>query len=367
MTREKLQLDAKIKWYNSNCKGTVAYATGTGKSKIAVDIVSENKDWKNVYLIVPTEKLRDENWKEEFKKWKHLSDYSKIKRLCYASIDKVEDSEEIDLVIADEFHNITEHNSSFFKKNKVKRILALTATPPDDKIKLEIFNKYAPVIATYTIDQGVKDGIIAPYEITVIECRLDDKEKYVKAGTKEKPFYTTEQKHYEYLSKSILMLQYSKKKEVAKWKILERMRFIYNLRSKTELAKKLKDKFLKDKKSLIFCGSINQAEELSPYTFHSKTSDKNLNKLIKGSINELASVECLNEGVNIPSMEAALIVQLNSKEKDAIQRIGRLLRFREGHLAKIYILVVTNTVDENWAKKALQGFSNITYVNYKNI
>jgi hypothetical protein len=45
-------------------------ATGSGKSKVAIDLLKhynpQGSKYDNV-LVVPTEKLRDENWKEEFK------------------------------------------------------------------------------------------------------------------------------------------------------------------------------------------------------------------------------------------------------------------------------------------------------------
>lgn len=368
MIREKIQESNKLIWYNNNCKGTLALATGTGKSKIAVDVVKENKEWKTIFLVVPTEKLRDENWKDEFKKWNASKDYYRIERICYASMAKTIVDETIDLVILDEAHNLTEANSIFFKNNKIERILGLTATPPEDEIKKVIFKEYCPVLSVYSLDEGVKDGIIAPYEIVVIECRLDNEDKYIKGGSKDKPFLTTEQKHYEYLSKKILQLQFARKPEIAKWAILERMRFIYKLKSKTKVAKSIVENLIKDDRSLIFCGGIEQAEELCKYTFHSKSSDKWLNQFIKGKINHLSSIRCLNEGMNIPLLESALIVQINSKEKDIVQRIGRIVRMREGHLARIYVLSVINTVDEVWTKKALSQFNplNITYSSYKN-
>ena len=41
-------------------------------------------------------------------------------------------------------------------------------------------------------------------------------------------------------------------------------------------------KSLSDKRLLLFCGSINQAEDLYPNTFHSKSSDKGLQNLLMG-------------------------------------------------------------------------------------
>ena len=63
--QDKIQNEVEKLWYENNCKGTALLATGSGKSKIFVNIVSKEK--KKSLLVVPTEKLRDRNWKEEFK------------------------------------------------------------------------------------------------------------------------------------------------------------------------------------------------------------------------------------------------------------------------------------------------------------
>ena len=46
----------------------------------------------------------------------------------------------------------------------------------------------------------------------------------------------------------------------------------------------------------------------------------------------------------------------------------RSLVLQDGYVATIYILVVRNTVDEDWLKKVLQNFNNenIEYISSKN-
>ena len=46
----------------------------------------------------------------------------------------------------------------------------------------------------------------------------------------------------------------------------------------------------------------------------------------------------------------------------------RSLVLQEGYVATIYILVVRNTVDEDWLKKVLQYFDikNVEYISSKN-
>jgi ERCC4-related helicase len=67
----------------------------------------------------------------------------------------------------------------------------------------------------------------------------------------------------------------------------------------------------------------------------------------------------VNEGTNIPNLDEALIIQISAQELHLIQRIGRVIRVREGHLGKIYIICVRGTQDEVWLKSALKGISNI--------
>lgn len=338
--------------------------TGSGKSRVSI-MAAKALKVKNVCLIVPTIKLRDSNWKDEFIKWNAKTYYDKIERYCYASIAKVKDKE-YDLVICDEIHNITKNNIIFFENNNIERIIGLTATPPEDDIKFELLNSIAPVGHVYTLAEGVADGVVAPYEINVVETRLNNKNKTIKAGKKPNFYYITERKKYEDLSKLINVLRYSNKDPL--WATMARMRFIYNLQSKTDLAKTiLKDHIDKDLKTIIFCGSIKQAEELCKHRYHSKTSDKDLEDFIDGKINRLSCVKAINEGLNIPMIDVALIVQANSKEKDLIQRIGRIVRLRDNHKALIWMLSVVDTQDEKWVDNALTTFDNITYINSKNL
>ena len=46
----------------------------------------------------------------------------------------------------------------------------------------------------------------------------------------------------------------------------------------------------------------------------------------------------------------------------------RSLVLQEGYVATIYLLVVRNTVDEDWSKKVLQDFDikNVEYISSKN-
>jgi len=359
--RSKVQREAEEALGANNCWGAVIMATGTGKSKVGVDVSSKLTDVKfnpKMLLAVPTEKLRDENWKEEYQKWGKGDIYDKLVRTCYASLNKFED-EEFELVMLDEGHNITEENSQFFKKNKVNHVVLFTATEPRNFIKKEILkNLGIHPVYELTVDEAVKLGLVAPYDITVITTHLNNVDKYIESGNKKSRFYQTEKEKYTYLSKLCAS-------RPGKVNYLKRMRFIYNLRSKTEAAKAILENVIpKDYRTLIFCGSIDQADQLCVNSFHSKTDDWSFNMFKEGVVDKLSCVDALNEGHNISDLDCAFIVQTNSSDLDLIQRIGRVIRFRPGHQAKIIILCTEDTVDLSWIKKATAKLnaSNIRFV-----
>lgn len=394
--KSKVQKEAEQAFYANNNWGAVLAATGSGKSKIAIDIaidtVRKAGDKARILISVPTEKLRDVNWLDEFTKWdaSYIWEHN-VERCCYASLNKYE-GETFDLVILDEGHNITENNALFFKQNTVKSCLLLTATKPRDNIKIGILTslKILPVYEL-GLDESVKLGLVAPYDITVVTMFLDTTDKYIKAGNKKNTFYNTEKAQYNYLSSSVLAAP-------SKEGFLRRMRFIYDLRSKTEAAKLILEHVIpKELKTLIFCGSKKQAIQVCERRFFSKPTytkkkgsvltpavierevqkmkeytevlahwegDAAYNDFKEGKINRMSCVNALNEGENIEGLDVAFIVQLNSNDLHLIQRIGRTVRYRPGHIAKIIILCVIDTVEKDWVSKATEKLncSNIRYI-----
>jgi superfamily II DNA or RNA helicase len=369
--REKVQNEA-IQAVVDNNGGMVAMATGSGKSRVAVELAKIYiKPYDHGALLVPTEKLRDENWKEEFAKWDcHL--WEDFERLCYASASKIGENV-YDFVILDEGHNITELASEFFRDNQIKRTVLLTATPPSDPIKVEILRRLSiKLVYELTLDQAVRLGFVAPYKITVITVPLDNVTKNIPGGNKANPFMTTEAACYAYWNKRVQACfgdQTPQGKAKMKFAILGRMQFIYKIPSKTQVIKFLLDKVIpKEDRTLIFCGNIEQAEQVCPTFYHSKSSSVAYDAFKNEEINRLSCVKAVNEGHNFPGVDSGIIGQLNSKEKDLVQRIGRLIRFRPGHEAHLYIVISESTQDEKWLENAIENLdqSKVEYVRIDN-
>lgn len=90
--RDDIQKQAKEAFLRTNKKACILMGTGIGKSKVAIDIIEELRDQDpqgrmlhtqvdEVLLLVSSERLRDNDWKENFVKFG--ADWSVIVPECY--------------------------------------------------------------------------------------------------------------------------------------------------------------------------------------------------------------------------------------------------------------------------------------------
>jgi superfamily II DNA or RNA helicase len=362
LIQDRAQSEAIQAFKANNYLGCIFMATGSGKSKIAITMSNQivtHEGEPKILLVVPTTKLRDENWKDEYYKWGlgHIWEKN-VTTCCYTSLFKYE-GQTFDLVILDEGHNITPNNAEFFSNSVVRSCVLLTATKPTDQAKVLTLQKIGlKSVFELSLDECVTLGLVSPYDVYVITMPLNHTDKYIRAGGKKTKWDTTERLQYQYLS-----IQCSN--APSKVNYLKRMRFIYDLKSKTEVARLVLQHVIpKHLRTIIFCGSTDQADKVCEWRYHNKTNDKDYIRFKAGIIDRMSCVNAVNEGHNIPMLDVAFIVQLNSKELDLFQRIGRFLRYRPKHRGKIIILITGDTVEKEWWYKASQNINpdNITMI-----
>lgn len=371
-----IQNDALQFWVDNGYRSIIEGATGVGKTRIAVLAAKrelESNPKAVIYIGVPTETLRDTTWPAEFVKWGCEDIIGKVTLVCHVSMEKVF-AGEIDLFIWDECHHVTPSNSIFFTNNKVYKMLFLTATVPkakkygtgaDKKITL---TGLCPTRYVVTLEQAIFLNLIANFKVKVMLFDLDKSDMYVSGGTKARPTKTTEAAHYAYLTKMIQKCMYGARKNpgaMFSW-VQKRSQLLFNLKSKKTLAKKTMGLMISpENRTLIFCGSIEQSIELcGENIFNSKTDSTYLSKFQAKEINHLGVVNALDEGENVNDLDQSLIIQLNSNERSVIQRIGRTVRWREGHEALIVVLVAKGTADEKWYKSAFENFDKSRITEY---
>lgn len=358
--RDELQKQARDAWYKNGCRGTISGSVGFGKTWVAIDI--HNELWFSglkTLLVTPTIVLHEVNWKTEYEKAQCEVLYHTLDRACYVSLFKYNPND-YDLIILDEAHSISKANYEeflrFINPEKTK-VLALTGTPPKKGQKKDWFDACFPVVFSSDINSSADSGIVNEFVVNVLLVDLDNHKKNIAAGSKTKPFMTTERGSYDYWTHKVETAIYRGTQKDVQWMSLSRKRFLENLESRMTWAKKIRDSFLKSKKSIIFAPTIEKAKLLCKDAIHSKVNGAQLLEDFKNDkIKMLSSVRMLNEGVTLPNLEAGLICKLDSTDKTVFQQIGRLLRNPNG-VSQIYIIVYRDTVEHRYLNQALQSIS----------
>jgi len=375
------QEEAKSKWLLTGI-GCIEACTGFGKSKPAIEIIDHLRhEWLSqfqrnlqVLLVTPTEEMRDGNWPEEFAKWNVSME--NIKFIAYASLSK-QDLSKFDLIVFDEYHRTTLGNLRNLKDAMdcaKLQVLGLSATLPtkawsdDDQERLMLLKTLCPTVYKLSLDDGIDYGLVSDFEMHVLKFNLDTVKLDYTGGTKLKPFKQTEKARYAWLTKKVqyamIQVQQDPKKKGFEFKAIgERVQFIYGMNSKMRLAKAcLKNLNINGKRTLVFAGSIEHANELcGDAVYHSESTREALDRFQNRESDLLGSVKAMDEGMNLLEPDNGLIMQVTSVERSLYQRCGRLLRKRYDnlqHKATIVVLVAMGTVDEQWFNRASQNLES---------
>lgn len=83
-----------------------------------------------------------------------------------------------------------------------------------------------------------------------------------------------------------------------------------------------------------------------------------LERFRRGELRALVSARVLNEGIDVPDAEVAVVVGGTQGEREHVQRIGRLLRPAEGKSAVVYELVMRGTTEVLQARRRRVGLAS---------
>lgn len=319
-----------------------------GKIFTTINILEKLDDDINILIAYPDLKIKSA-WEEDFKKRKYKN--QNITYTTHLSIKK-HTAGFYDLVILDEIHLLSEAQIEAVKELQCVSVLGLTGTLSSHTEEILGLELKLPVLATYSIDQAIKEGVITDYEITVVGIPLDNKRKNDYKGKLK-----TEKQQFD--SYGYVIDQLERKGQNTMFLRLARMRVIQNSLAKMEKTKALLARH-KDERVLVFCGLTSIADGLGIPVYHSKAGDKDVfEDFANGDGNHLAVVKIGNTGVTYKPLNRVIINYFDSNAENLAQKINRCMAMEYNtpdKKAHIYIVCTVEDVERKWLKKALEFF-----------
>jgi superfamily II DNA or RNA helicase len=85
--------------------------------------------------------------------------------------------------------------------------------------------------------------------------------------------------------------------------------------------------------------------------------DEALDRFRRGELRALVSARVLNEGIDVPSADVAVIAGGSLGTREHVQRVGRLLRPAPGKRALVYELVVRDSLEVGRSRERRKGLA----------
>ena len=385
--KNKEQKKALNAWAKGGYNGSIIAGTGFGKSRCGVLAVchiidkvydNEPKCEPRALILVPTVQLQDQ-FKEEIIKWGKESYLMHIEIMCYQSAYKLVDKD-FDIVVCDEVHlGLSPKYRKFFENNTYNSLLCMTATlPEEEEYKLKLY-ELAPVDYQITIDRCVELGLVSPYEINCIPVELTDIEQadYKKVNNKF-VYWKYQLGNFDAFNEAKRVLADSSAAPEMKQAAAQ---FYACIRARKKIVDFASQKIYAlqklvvnnpEEKILVFGGAnaftdqLAEATETLSTVYHSGKTKKQKEQAIKdfktGTKTILCSTKALNQGFDVPDAGIGVICGLTSKSLSMVQRVGRLIRFQEDKIGKIYILYVKDSQEEKWLNSSVKNLKNVKWL-----
>lgn len=347
--------------------GRLLLSIRIGKTKVAIDLIKREKP-ESILWVTPSSELADKDIPSEFETWKAKRFIQKLTTVTWKSLPKMKGH--YDIIILDEEQFITELNSKVLLDGTLtwKSLISMTGSATQRVEKNDIYKQLnLKVLYEVPLIEAVDMGLLANYKINVITVPMSNKTDMEMKFKTRTSFTTSERKNYEYLSRQVRGAMITNSKSL-KFHILKRMRAIKNSPSKDKVAQYLMNN-LKGRK-LFFSATIDQAERLSQYTYHSKTDNKDLQKFLKGDINTIAMVNAGGTGFTYKNLDHLVLVQADSNKNGLTgQKIGRTLLKQKNYKATVWIICLSETKDADWVESTLRIFheDKIEYISFSNL
>ncbi|MVW64167.1 DEAD/DEAH box helicase [Massilia sp. NEAU-DD11] len=398
------QQEALKAWQANRYRGILAMATGTGKTRTAIEAVRkfrQNVPNGAVVVTVPYQNLalqwiealrehgmevcavfaNSQDWVKQVQNNLLAAQLGPADMPCFVCVNNTFKSDRFQellallddaveknhLLIVDECHhfNSPEHIAKLPVHFKFR--LGLSATPYDQFAQHYLDTYFGQIVFEFSLARAIDEGFLTPYRYHILPVRLDEQETAV----------------YEDLTRKIVQIAGSEEtltpENLAKVQplLLKRARLVGACRDKLTVLRDHLERTGRQSFTLFYCGdgsvdddeggSARQVERVSGllhdvgWSSARITADESLTqreallvKLKEQRLDAIVSIKVLDEGIDIPDCRSAYLLASQTSDRQGIQRRGRVLRKAEGKdKAELYDFVVLGGVGHSSAMKSL--------------
>jgi superfamily II DNA or RNA helicase len=361
------QREALAAWRRADLRGVVVLPTGAGKTAVAVRAVE--RVGRSTLVVVPTLAL--------LKQWYSvLTDafagsvevgllgggYHEITPLTVTTYDSAyihaeRYGDRFAFVIYDEVHHLpAEKNSVIAKMLLAPYSLGLTATPERPDGGHELLPDLVGDVCYRRSPEDLAGTYLAPYELIRIPIELTAHERYEYAQA-DAVYRDFLQKHRlpmrspEDWQRFILVAATSHSGGREAMLAARRRREIQGgaMRKGVTLENLLRKHW--DDRCIVFTKSVEEVYALSQrflipgitYETPARERKEILDRFREGRYRSIIASDVLNEGVDVPDANVAIILAGSASHREYVQRLGRILRPKDGKQATLYELVTADT------------------------
>lgn len=387
------QKEALARWKAENCRGVVEAVTGAGKTVVGISAAIEHLEQGGfVLMVVPSLEL--------LRQWEtKLRDYLPNIRIgIFGGGSQVtfRDHEVIvatvnaarryelsppkgrkGLLIADECHRYGSECNKDALDERFERRLGLSATyRRNDNGNADWLEPYfGETCFTLDYKRAIKDGVISQFSVALIGVSFTDAERIEYDEYSEKlyrlkrklleRFDLTEEPFGEFM-KEVSLLAYGGYEEatgIARSYLSafeKRRALLAESPAKIKGLLKLVGAISRANRTLVFTQTVASSEQVAEIlrqcgieaqAVHSKMKMDERRRILSefgtGKLKAICAPQVLDEGIDVPEADLAIIVAASKTRRQMIQRMGRVLRRKEdGRRARFALLYVEETSED---------------------
>jgi superfamily II DNA or RNA helicase len=362
-------------WELAHRRGIVALPTGSGKTRLAIDAI--RRTGLSALCLVPTRVLLDQ-WSREIGTvydgdiGRYGDGARQLTPLTVATFESAyrhmaQLGDRFGLVVVDEVHHFgTGLRDEALEMMIARSRLGLTATPPRDAA---VVARLTELVGPTVFELAVADlagGFLASFDAITLHLELSSEERSAYVALHS--VFSAVLAQFRRLAPAAGWADFTRhasqspegRRAVAAWRQMRGL--LAFTQAKRRALRSLLERH-RSSRTLVFTADNDTAYAIArehlvmPLTcdIGRRERDEALDAFRRGRIRVLVSARVLNEGLDVPDADVAVVVGGALGEREHVQRVGRLLRPGEGKRALVYELVTRDTIEVGQARRRRQG------------